>query len=376
MRQLLVFLICVGIAFLPRNSFAFSIDLEGRGKIGSSYVIDSPPGHNDFDSEAELRLGVLGNVLQSNNWNLDYELSADAKWADGPSVQSGLRDESDIDFFRAWLRLDNGKLTVRGGRQKILFGSASIFRPLGFFDTRDVTGVVPETRGVDSVRSTYFIDDTTSLQGWLVPAKINERVIVGMRLEKLLGELEVGAVIQYHPETDLDDLPGFSQEMIQLGYHLKGEYEVGYWNEGRLDIENINGENPLRFDTVLGVDYTLDVGEGLHVLAEYFLSVRERNFTPIDLSGDQLIHQFGVLFDQPIGMNTVWQVFSLIDIRDGTFQIVPQIEYALSDQTFLYLHGRWGGRVQKGEKFGRLFQKTSKFSGTESIAGLALVVYF
>jgi hypothetical protein len=374
MKQLLVFFICVGITILQNNSFAFTIDLEGRGIVGSSYVIDSPPGHKDFDSEAELRLGILGNALQSSDWNLDYELTADAKWVDGPSVQSGLRGETNIDFFRAWLRLDNGKFTVRGGRQKILFGSAAIFRPLGFFDTRNVTGVVPITRGVDSVRSTYFIDDTTSVQAWLVPAKINERVIVGMRLEKLLGELEVGGVVQYHPETDLNDLPGFSQEMVQLGYHLKGEFEVGYWNESRVDIENVNGKNLLRFDTVLGVDYTLN--SGLHILAEYFLSVRERNFTPIDLSGDQFIHQLGVLFDQPIGMNTVWQVFSLIDIRDATFQIIPQIEYALTDQTFIYLHGRWGGRVQKGEKFGRLFQKTSKFNGTESIVGLALVVYF
>ena len=122
--------------------WAFDADIEGRLKAGSSYV-DSPSFHKDFDSELDLRLGVLGGLIEKGGWVLDYELSADAKQADGPSVQSGLRRETDVDFFRAWLRLDNGKFKIRGGRQKILFGSGIIYRPLGLFDTRDVTGVVP-----------------------------------------------------------------------------------------------------------------------------------------------------------------------------------------------------------------------------------------
>ena len=98
--------------------------------------IYSPTFYKDFDSELELRLGVLGNVIEKDGWVLDYELSADAKQADGPSVQSGLRRETEVDFFRAWLRLDNGKFKIRGGRQKILFGSGTIYRPLGLFDTQ------------------------------------------------------------------------------------------------------------------------------------------------------------------------------------------------------------------------------------------------
>ena len=67
---------------------------------------------------------------------------------------------------------------------------------------------------------TYFIDDTTSVQGWVVPAKVGERVIAGLRWEGLLGEVESGWVAQYHPESDLSDLPQFGQELIQFGYHF------------------------------------------------------------------------------------------------------------------------------------------------------------
>ncbi len=363
------------VTAICQTSWAFDWDFEGRVKTGSSYIFDSPPNHKDFDSEAELRLGVLGNAWTKDDWTLDYELSADAKLADGPSVQSGLRRESDVDFFRAWLRLGNDRMKIRGGRQKILFGSGFVFRPLGLFDTRDVTGVVPETRGVDSVRATYFFDETTLVEGWAVPGKLDNHVIAGGRWEALVAGLETGAVIQYHPKTDLDDLAQFSQELVQLGYHVKGEYNIAYWSESRLDIEQKNG-SPLRFDTVLGADYTFNIGEGLHFLVEYFLSTRGRNFTFVDPRQQGTFQQLGVLFDMPYGIDIVWQVFGLYDLEDGSFQIIPQIEYSITSQVFLYLQGRFGGSAERGEKNGRLFSKTSVFNGTESLIGLTLVGYF
>ena len=364
------------IAITPHLSWAFDWAVEGRVKAGSSYIFDSPPNHKDFDSEAELRLGVLGNAVTRDDWALDYELSADVKLADGPSVQAGLRDSTDVDFFRAWLRFGNEKIKIRGGRQKILFGSGFIFRPLGFFDTRDVTGVVPETRGVDGVRATYFFDDTTSLQGWAVPGRLDDHIIAGVRWEGLIAGLETGAVIQYHPQTNLKDLAQFSQELVQLGYHLKGEKNIAYWNESRLDIEQKDGGDPLRFDTVLGADYTFDIGEGLHFLVEYFLSLREKRFSTFDPREERTLQQMGFLFDMPYGIDIVWQVFGLYDLDDGSFQIIPQIEYSVTDQIFLYLQGRWGGSVQAGQKNGRLFSDTPVFNGTESLVGLTLVGYF
>jgi len=351
-------------------------NIEGRVKGGTQGYFESPPFHKDFDSEAELRLGVLGDFWKSDPWKLDFELSADAKQVDGPSEQAHFARETDVDFFRAWLRLDHGNFKIRGGRQKILFGSGFVFRPLGFFDTRDVTGVVPETRGVDGVRTTYFFDETTSVESWLVPAKRNESVVWGMRGEALLGNVETGAVIQYHPKTDLEELADFNQDMWQAGFYFKGEKAVGYWNESRLDVENNRGNHPVRFDTVFGVDYTFDVGEGLHVLTEYFLSVRERQFTQTDLQGDRTVQQLAVLLDQPVGIDVKWQVFGIYDLKDRSFQLIPQIEYYLARQTYLYLHGRWGASLREGEKKGRLFRKSRVFNGTESMLGLAVVIYF
>lgn len=372
-KNLFCFLFFTLFIVAPQPVKGFDGALEGRILAGSSYVFESPSGFDDFDSEAEIRLGVLGNVWTGEDWQLDYELTVDARQADGPSVQSRLRQETDIDFFRAWLRLDNGEFKLRGGRQKILFGAGAIYRPLGFFDTRDVTGVFPQTRGVDGVRSTWFLSPSSFLEGWLVPAKKNDAVIVGIRGEALIGSLEAGWVAQYHPQSDLEDLIDFDQEMVQLGYHFKGEQEVGFWNESRLDIEM---QTALRFDTVLGIDYTFDLGEGLHALLEYFLTTREKEFTQTDPKGQRTIQQIGFSMDQPVGIDIRWQVFSLFDLRDKSFQLIPQIEYSITESWFLYLTGRAGGNIKTGKKDGRLNRRIGTFSGTESTVGLTLVGFF
>ena len=133
---------------------------------------------------------------------------------------------------------------------------------------------------------------------------------------------------------------------------------------------------PMQFDTVLGIDYTFDIGEGLHVLMEYFLTTRQREFSLTDLKGHRTYQQIGISFDQPVGIDLKWQLFGLYDLRDESFQWIPQIEYALTDSLFLYAHGRVGGSLKKGKKDGRLFRKTDEFNGTEPAVGITLVNYF
>ena len=119
-------------------------------------------------------------------------------------------------------------------------------------------------------------------------------MISGIRADLLLEEIATGVVFQYHPKSDLDDFSGYDQEMVQVGYHLKGEHEVGFWNESRLDVE-IGPSSPLQFDTVLGVAYTFEIWKGLHVLTDYFFSTRQQEFRLSDLKVQRNYHQIGFL---------------------------------------------------------------------------------
>ena len=167
-----ILIISVFLFFYSLNTVsAFDMDYDGHIKTGSLYIFDSPSFHKDFDSELNLHVGVGGNVLNKKGWALDYEIETEASQVDGPSVQSELRHSADIDIHRAWLRLSNNSLQFRGGRQEILFGTGVIFQPLGFFDTRDVSSVIPQTKGVDGVRASIFQSEISLIEAWLVPTK-------------------------------------------------------------------------------------------------------------------------------------------------------------------------------------------------------------
>tara|TARA_B100000686_G_scaffold354043_1_gene462333 strand:+ start:57 stop:1193 length:1137 start_codon:yes stop_codon:yes gene_type:complete len=373
-RFLIVFLFA--LMYSKGFSWAFDYEFDGRVRADTRYIFDSLEGFDDFDNALELRLGGHGDIMRQKSLVLDYEVLVDFRTVMGPSEQVGYAREIDLDVFRGWFRLDGSKWRLRVGRQQILFSTGTLFRPLGFFDSRIISSVFPLASGVDGLRLSWFKDDTTTVQAWAVPTKAEGLVIVGGRWEGLIGKIEAGLAIQYSPKTDLDTIPNFDLEVFQTGYQLKGEFGIGLWMEGRLDLEQHLDGDRARFESVWGTDYTFDFGNGLHVLLEYFLSVSEVGFSNKDLRGDRKIHQLGLQLDQPIGIATVWRLFGFYDLGDTSFQITPQIEYAATDNTFLYLQGNWGGDAGTEDDFGRFFRKTSTFSGTESSVGLTLIVFF
>ena len=366
------------LVWMPAYLWAFDWHYEGRFRASSQMLFDPPPADlNRFDHEIELRNGLVGTLFEKDDHIIDYEVVGDLIYTGGIREEVGLVEEYDAELFRGWIRYEKGNLKIRGGRQQILFGASTLFRPLGFFDTRIISGIIPLTRGVDGLRSTYFLSSTSSIQGWAVAAKTGNRIIAGLRGEVNLGPIEAGAVLQYHPKTDLPFLADFDLEMVQMGYHLKGEAVLGFWNESRLDIQQDQPGDPLRFETVFGVDYTFDVGQGLHVLLEYFFRTQEKGFTNIDLKQERTFQVMGMQIDQPVGIDIVWRAFFFYDLVDGSFQFAPQIEYNIWDQVYLYAQVQVGGSIDGNNRTGRLFRESPvSFTGTESRAGLSLIAFF
>ncbi len=362
---------------VPNPTLAFDYNFEGRTRIGGSLTFEPPDEFSHTDREAELRLGVLGTAVESGEWTLDYEIIGDIRHESGTLEEAGIAEEIDAEFFRAWARIDRGNVKLRGGRQQILFGSGMLFRPLGFFDGRIISGIVPQTFGVDGLRGTWFPNDDSLVEGWLVPSGIGNQIISGIRGETQWGMLEIGATAQYKPLSDHKFLPNFNLELAQFGFHFKGEKVVGFWNETRIDIEQGGHGSPVRLHSVFGMDYTFNIGEGLHALIEYSLLTEEAGFTRTDLlQGDQTLHQLGIQFDQPVGISTVLRMFMFFDLVDGSFQMVPQVEYALTETTFLYLQAQFGGNFEGDSRSGRLFRVTPVPNGGESKIGLTLITFY
>ena len=81
-------------------------------------------------------------------WTLDVTASATA--STGGTYLDGRKESgaSDVAGHRIWIRLASPRFEARIGLQQISFGSASIFRPLMWFDRLDARDPLQFTKGV------------------------------------------------------------------------------------------------------------------------------------------------------------------------------------------------------------------------------------
>ena len=82
-------------------------------------------------------------------YTLDAELSLNI-YGYGYYNGDSMKWDGEVDLFRGWVRFSSNKLNIRVGLQKINFGSASMLRPLMWFDEIDPRDPLQLTNGVYS----------------------------------------------------------------------------------------------------------------------------------------------------------------------------------------------------------------------------------
>ena len=213
--------------------------------------------------------------------SLALDLSADASVVG--SYGRGRAPDFDgvLKPYRAWLRFATPRFETRIGLQKINFGSATLFRPLMWFDRVDPRDPLQLTDGVTGALARYDLPGDVNFWGWALVGNTRAKgwetaptesgaVEYGGRIQAPLPAGEVG-VTYHHREADLRSIPGgtFVPE-DRLGLDGKWNVGVGLWGEAAVVHEGTALAVPRwqRFWTV-GADYTVGVGNGLYVLAEF-----------------------------------------------------------------------------------------------------------
>jgi hypothetical protein len=206
--------------------------------------------------------------------------------------------EKNIKPYRSWLRLVSNTFEVRAGLQKINFGSATLFRPLMWFDRIDPRDPLQLTDGVKGLLARYYFLDNTNIwlwglydnyepKGWEITRTKRYSLEYGGRVQ--LPVLNGEAGISYHQRnTDIgtiDTLIRNSREASvpenRFGFDGKWDIGVGIWIEAML----VHAQTDLPIlkyqrQWTLGADYTFDIGNGLYALTEYF-----RSENPIEAFG-------------------------------------------------------------------------------------------
>ncbi len=221
------------------------------------------------------------------NYSFDANLSANI-WGSGLywSADSSVWD-GNIRPYRAWMKFSGDQFEIRAGLQKINFGSASMLRPLMWFDQIDPRDPLQLTDGVWSILGRYYFLNNANIwvwglygndkrKGWEIIPSVKTKPEFGFRAQIPVAGGELATTYHYRVANTEEVFPippgesGHSREK-RLALDGKFDYVVGLWFEASLihkEISFIDSSYTRALN--LGVDYTFGLGNGLNLMAEFF----------------------------------------------------------------------------------------------------------
>jgi hypothetical protein len=245
------------------------------------------------DKPSTPRLGLryqptlsLGKGL-GNGWKLDSEVSLDlSATVAAPSWGSPGLDGS-VKPYRLWLRLSSSRFEARLGLQKINFGSATLIRPLMWFDSLDLRDPLQLSAGVYGLLLRYYFKGNANLwlwglygnrdtKGWETLPTASRTPEFGARFQAPLFSGEGGVTAHFRRVNQ--SAPAESR------FALDGKWDIGIglWAETAF----VHRDDPAtaldwQRSLTVGIDYTFKLGNGLYLLAEQFFS----GYSPSPLAG-------------------------------------------------------------------------------------------
>ena len=244
------------------------------------------------DDQNQLGLRYIPELSLSGQLSPDYEISGEfavnTRWWSDYEEWDHTDDTIDVDPYRVWLRFAAPQYELRAGLQKISFGSATLLRPLMWFDTLDPRDPLQLTEGVYGLLGRYYFLSNANIWFWGLTGNEDQKgwetlptdkwsLEYGGRLQLPVLSGEIGFAYDHRTvdssDTSLSVAEPRMENFAEDRFGLDGKWDIGpgVWFEGALtrqDLERVE-LNYQRLVTV-GMDYTFSLGNGLHLLAEHF----------------------------------------------------------------------------------------------------------
>ncbi|MEP2056488.1 MAG: hypothetical protein ABJJ05_01695 [Maribacter litoralis] len=261
-----------------------SVEFDGQLSVFGNF---SP--NNDLDVQIGARYipELEYNFQLDSTSNLDFQasLNLDVNTAFSPFYKS--KEDGNLDPYRVWARYSTQQFEIRAGLQKIDFGSATMLRPLQWFNQIDPRDPLALTNGVYGLLSRYYFANNANVWVWVLYR--NERTRGFDALKTYDKKPEYGGRVQFpvpkgelglsyhHRTTDPSELLGtmFHKQIAENKFGIDGKWdvEIGLWFEATYshkseDIGILTNQTLLNF----GVDYTLNIGNGLGIVVEHLVT--------------------------------------------------------------------------------------------------------
>ena len=254
-----------------------------------------------YNSVNDLPLNMGGRYIPTLNYAIklpnarqfDFEVSGNGFGTLGLHPFDDTQTEGTLGIYRAWARYSAKHLEIRAGLQKINFGSATLLRPLMWFDQLDPRDPLQLTNGIQGVLGRYYFMNNANLWLWSLYGNEKRRPWdadktnqsnpeYGGRIQLPVPKGE--AAITFHRRiTDTrglgDTIPGYAAVAEnRIGVDGKWDLGFGLWFEGT--YINKSKETGIFTNTEIlniGTDNTFGIGNGLTIVFEQFLIASDQN---------------------------------------------------------------------------------------------------
>ncbi len=218
---------------------------------------------------------------------LDCEASVNIYGDIGLKPFDSSKFDGNVKPYRLWARYSTDQFEFRAGLQKINFGSATILRPLMWFDQIDPRDPLQLTDGVWGVLARYYFLNNANIwlwglygnnkmKGWETIKTKKHNPEFGGRIQSPVPHGEA-AVSYHHRIADCSSLSDSIQQYTEspenrFGIDIKLDIIIGCWLEASWTHMSENtGMLTNQHIINLGVDYTFGLGNGLSVILEQLL---------------------------------------------------------------------------------------------------------
>lgn len=269
------------IAILLINTYPiFSQSLTIKGQLNSWMAVNPA---KQFESQFGLRyIPTINAATSGEKLKLDAEFSVNSSGF--VDFHKTVEADANIKFYRAWMRLSGNQFEIRIGLQKINFGSASLLRPLMWFDQIDPRDPLQLTDGVYGALTRYYFLNNANIWFWVLYGNKNlkgwEQINSDEKSPELGGRIQIPTArgelgFSYHhrqldPKSTTVPIAQFTNKNEdKFGIDGKWDMEIGFWIEGVLKHQHVI-QPWFAWQQYIntGIDYTFGLGNGLNLLTE------------------------------------------------------------------------------------------------------------
>ncbi len=282
MRKIIIILFALAISpFISKGQAKDTLIFKGQ--------LSSWLNYNQSNNNILFGGRYIPQVNYSNDFSKGHQFDIELSGNFYGNLQSHSEADGNIKPYRAWTRYSTPQFEIRAGLQKINFGSATMLRPLMWFDQMDPRDPLQLTDGVWGVLGKYYFLNNANIwlwglygnkntKGWDWAATNSNYPEFGGRIQlpTFIGE---AAISYHHRVADLSDndlgiiLPTYSKAPEnRIGLDAKFDWVIGFWVEGAW-INNQKDLLTLTNQTILnaGADYTFGIGNGLLAVYEHLI---------------------------------------------------------------------------------------------------------